>query len=285
MKICAILTCFNRRETTLSCLRALQTSAERINGELAAVLMDDGSTDATSPAVKAEFSWVKVIENREEPLFWCRGMHAAFAQAISDKYDYYLFINDDTIILEDALERLVVCHQNLVKKLSQPALVVGSTFDSVSRNLTYGGQRITRRSRTNFSKIVPTDVPQKVDTFNGNIVLLPSDVVAQVGNLDPIFEHAMGDTDYGLRARNKGIGVWTAPGYHGTCSCNPTSGTFNDLTLSLNRRWKLIMSRKGLPIRSWMHFTRRHTGWLWPIYFAWPYAKVVISSIIRRQLN
>ena len=50
---------------------------------------------------------------------------------------------------------------------------------------------------------------------------------------------------------------------------------------------ELIRSRKGLPFRSWLHFTRRHGGLLWPLFFAWPYAKLPLSfvqSIVHRRV-
>jgi GT2 family glycosyltransferase len=103
-------------------------------------------------------------------------------------------------------------------------------------------------------------------------------VACKVGNLDPTFEHAMGDTDYALRARRAGVRAYVAPGIAGYCSVNPLKGSYFDRSLPLHRRWQLIRSRKGLPVRSWLRFTRRHGGWLWPIYFAWPYAKVVLTS-------
>lgn len=46
--------------------------------------------------------------------------------------------------------------------------------------------------------------------------------------------------------------------------------------------------RKGLPWRSWLIFTRRHTGVMWPLYFAWPYAKLLVVSpftAARRRLS
>jgi hypothetical protein len=44
-----------------------------------------------------------------------------------------------------------------------------------------------------------------------------------------------------------------------------------------------MMHRKGLPWRSWLHFTRRHMGWNWPLYFAWPYAKLCAQALWRRR--
>jgi GT2 family glycosyltransferase len=284
ISLCALLTCFNRRESTLACLRALQASVGLENVQLSAVLVDDGSRDGTASAVREAFDWVQVIEHQGEPLFWCRGMHQALAQAQLGNHDHYLLLNDDTLLRPDAVARLLACHAELVAAHGQPALVVGSTQDAGDGHLTYGGQRRTARHRpVNFGRVVPSEVPQRLDTFNGNVVLLPADVVARVGNLDAAYEHAMGDTDYGLRALQAGVGVWLAPGFHGTCSNNAVAGTFTDSALPLRRRWHDMMSRKGLPWRSWLHFTRAHAGVGWPAFFVWPYAKLLISGLLLRR--
>ena len=43
-------------------------------------------------------------------------------------------------------------------------------------------------------------------------------IVLSGGNIDPVFEHAMGDTDYALRAGAAGVPVYVASGYVGLCS-------------------------------------------------------------------
>jgi hypothetical protein len=39
-----------------------------------------------------------------------------------------------------------------------------------------------------------------------------------------------------------------------------------------------MLGRKGLPVRSWLRFTRKHGGVLWPMYFVWPYAKLLLTG-------
>ena len=82
------------------------------------------------------------------------------------------------------------------------------------------------------------------------------------------------------------IGVRGA-GIAGHCSNNLTKGTFNDRSLPLRTRWRLMMDKRGLPIRSWLRFTRKHGGFIWPLYFAWPYAKLILTgfqgALVRRR--
>lgn len=272
--LCAVVTCFNRREKTLASLAALSNSNGIGHLRVSAVLVDDGSRDGTADAVRQLFPWVHVIEG-EGDLFWCRGMHRAFSRAMAQQHDFYLWLNDDTILDADAVTRLVACHDGLFAHEGRPLIVVGSTRDHDSGALTYGGEhRISGWQPFRYALAQPGADAVRVDTFNGNVVLVSAAVAAIVGNLDPIYEHAMGDIDYGLRAARLGVGSWLAPSTHGLCRHNPVSGTFADTDLPWRRRWSLMLGRKGLPVRSWWHFTRRHAGSLWPLMFMYPYARM-----------
>ena len=222
--VCALLTCFNRREKTLECLRALAGSSGLQPVELRAVLVDDGSTDGTAQAVRTEFPWVDVVTS-EGSLFWCRGMHLAFDTALRTGFDHYLWLNDDTTLHADAVARLLACEASLRCRTDAPVIVIGSTVDPLSGACTYSGERRPSRWQpSHVERVVPASVPQRCDTLTGNIVLIPSRAAQLVGNLDNRFEHAMGDTDYGLRARSLGVELWVDSGVHGGCAHNSVAG-------------------------------------------------------------
>lgn len=282
-RIAVVMTSFNRRQKTMDCLQALSESRDVGDVALHVVLVDDGSSDGTADAVRKAYPWVR-IERGDGSLFWCRGMHRAFGIALARGFDYYLWLNDDTMLYPDALARLFDCVAERRERTGRPVIVVGSTVDEASGRLTYGGERRAAGwRRTSFVKLQPRDEAQACESMNGNIVLIPAESAARVGNLDPAFEHAMGDTDYALRANRLGVGVWTAPGVHGTCGHNSTRNTFVDPDLPLSRRWRQMLSRKGLPWRSWWILTRRHAGAFWPLFFAWPYVRVVVGGLVTRR--
>ena len=284
VRLCAVLTSHNRRETTLRALAALQASAAGAPVKLSACLVDDGSSDGTAEAVRAHFPWVRVEVHRGPPLFWCRGMQRALSLALAEGHQHYLLLNDDTFLAPDALARLLACEAELRAAAPAPLIVVGSTLDPDTGQRSYGGERQPSTwRRTTFRSVMPRAVPQRLDTFNANVVLLPADAIARVGALDEAFEHSMGDIDYGLRARAAQVPVWLAPGYQGSCRRNASLGGIQDPSLPLRQRWELMLSRKVLPWRSWLHFTRRHGGALWPLYFAWPYAKLWALGIWQRR--
>jgi GT2 family glycosyltransferase len=277
--VAVVLTCFNRRELTLASLTALYKAAAQAGVHVLPVVVDDASTDGTSAAVRRHFPQARVIETSGD-LYWCRGMHQGIRVALTLPVQYLLWLNDDTILKSDALQRLLQEQSDLAVRLGKAAILVGATAD-LQGKLTYGGDVCSGKTlrRFNYRRVGGESQPVRCDAMNGNCVLVPIGVAQLLGNVDPVFEHAMGDTDYALRAKSAGVPVYVASGFVGECGANTAAGGFMDLSLPLRARWRAVMERKGLPWRSWLHFTRRHGGTLWPVYFVWPYARVVLSSL------
>lgn len=279
-RIAVLLACYNRKATTVASLRGLER--QRTTAELAVFLSDDASPDGTAEAVRAAFPRVHVLEGDGE-LFWGGGMRLAFAAAMAQDFDFYLWLNDDTLLDDDALARLLAAHDQVRRGRSEPAIVVGSTRDPRTGALTYGG--VVRASRFHPLKyrLLPSGgPPQPCHTMNGNCVLIPRAATALAGNLSPEFRHSMGDFDYGLRARRAGCGIWVAPGTVGTCARNSVAGGFRDPSRSLRHRWRAVLGQKGLPPRQYLVYARRHGGPLWPLYWALPYARVILNSCAPR---
>ncbi|GBL45098.1 hypothetical protein SFMTTN_0902 [Sulfuriferula multivorans] len=284
-RLIAVMTSFNRRAATLACLARFGAAARQAGIEPNAILVDDGSTDGTAVAVRKQHPWVEMMAG-DGTLFWNRGMHQAQARAMERGADYLLWLNDDTDLLPDAIVILLNIERTLRHKHGKPVMIVGSTADRETGRLTYGGHIAPQRWRPfSYQRTWHATEPVECHAMNGNVVLIPMQIAHAVGNLDPVFEHAMGDIDYALRARAKGFRVFVAPGFVGHCSNNSASGTYRDSNLPLSTRWKKIMSRKGLPPRSWSHFTRRHGGLAWPIYFIWPYFKLIVGEVNRIKLG
>lgn len=280
--VIAVLTSFNRREQTLTCLRRLVVSAAQARIDLGIVLVDDGSSDGTADAVRCDFPGA-LVETGPGDLFWSRGMHRGLAMAMNFNPEFLLWLNDDTSLRPDALEHLLAESRALRRQLGRPVLVVGATADPAG-HLSYGGYVAAGRLlRFRYRKVWSADSPVACEVFNGNCVLIPMEIARVVGNIDPVFEHAMGDTDYALRVRAAGFPVFVASGLMGECPNNSISDTFADTSLPARERWARMMKRKGLPPRSWLHFTRRHGGFAWPLYFLWPYARLLAELAFARK--
>jgi GT2 family glycosyltransferase len=249
--IAVLLTVHNRKEKTLECLANL-FSQQAVEGYQWNVFMtNDGCTDGTPESVKALYPNVNIVQG-DGNLFWNRGMYKAWQAAAEAKdYDFYLWLNDDTQLNTNALAILLETSQ----KFEDNTIVVGST--SAVNNpacITYGG-------RNKQGKLLhPTDTPQACDYFNGNIVLFPRYVYKKVGMNDPVFHHALGDFDYGLRAAKLGVGMYVTSGILGECDAHESLATWCNPDKPFSKRWKAFRTPLGQNPEEFFVFEKRHNG-------------------------
>ena len=269
VSIAAILTCHNRKEKTVTCLKNLMNQDVISKMDLSIYLVDDGSTDGTGDAVKQTFPQVNVLQG-DGLLYWNGGMRLAFSEAMKNDYDYYLWLNDDTFLYSDAVKLLLETSKNMKKKIGRDVIAAGTIKDIETGAVIYGGRiQKSKLQPLKFTLLENKTEPQLCDTFNGNVVLIPQNIVKEIGNISLEFskQHS-GDFDYGLRAKYAGFESWVASEIIGTCSSNPIEGTIFDTRLSLKERRKKMNTPHGVPpAKEWMIFAKRHAGILWPIYW------------------
>lgn len=258
--IAVLLTCHNRKNKTLQCLHALYAQQGLdVNYAIEVFLVDDASTDGTADTIAAQFPKVNIISG-DGNLFWNRGMHLAWETAAKAKdFDYYLWLNDDTFLAKEAISIL------LQQKKSN-AIVCGTTQSIKDRKITYGGFR-----KNPDRLMMPNGEFQECDYCNGNCVLITKEVFHIVGNLDPIFQHALGDFDYSLRARKLGVMLYIAPVFIGFCESHTEAPRWRSPLYSLRTRMKnLYSASSGCYPPEFFVFEKRHNGFLMAIvhYFS-----------------
>jgi len=229
--IAVLLTCHNRKDKTLQCLAALYNQQElELEYAIEVFLVDDASTDGTAVAIANQFSKVNIIPGNGN-LFWNRGMHKAWETASKTKdFDYYLWLNDDTFLYPTALQSL------LTNKISD-SIVCGATQSAISKQTTYGGYK-----KNPHRLVIPDGTFQECDYCNGNCVLISRDVFSKAGNLDPVFQHALGDFDYSFRAKKLGISIYIAPLFIGTCEGHTEIPKWRSPSISLISRVRSLYS-------------------------------------------
>ncbi len=271
-----LLVCRNRRDTTVAAVRRLHDQSLALSYRI--VLFDDASTDGTVAAVLAEAPDAVVVRGVGDA-FWNGGLHRAWRRAIDLPCDAFLWLNDDVELDPDAFQRLADGWQAMRAQTGGEAFVLAGATQGSDGALTYGGLRHVRTPFAfRFAAIPPTGALTPVDTFNGNIVLVPRAVVERIGINDPTFHHNLGDMDYGLRASRAGIPVRLLPGTLGLCDANRAKSDrgFGSRTLGLRDQWRKVNTHHGLPFRSWWHFTRKHSGGWWPLHFLLPYRHLLL---------
>jgi GT2 family glycosyltransferase len=267
-RIVGLLACHNRKHSTLTCLTSL-FDQDLPGHEIEAVVVDDGSADGTARAIGALSQPIEVIRG-DGSLYWASSMALAEARAIERDPDYLLWLNDDVVLEPTALATLLATAEGE----NDARIVVGSLVDSVSGLPTYGGVERVDWHPMRYRLVAPTDGrPLGCTTFNGNVVLVPRIVYRAVGGIDGRFAHAYADYDYGLRARAAGFESVVTGEPIGSCPRGPGS-PWADPSLSLAAKYRLMLGRKGVPMRSSARYLRRHGGRLWPVYFSATYVKL-----------
>lgn len=254
MTIHVILACHDRRTLTVRAIQDAAHSASSAGLDTHFVLYDDGSTDGTADAVRDLGLPVAVISG-DGTAFWAKSMSLAEQRALAEAADddWIMWLNDDVHLDRDAFARLG-------PRLVGDKILVGAMRDPDSGVVTYSGLRRAGWHPLSFVVVEPNDRLQAIDTFNGNLVLVPVTVARALGGIDGEFAHAWADIDYGLRAREAGIPVLLAPGTYGTCQRNAP-----DLSGSILTRWRRHRSRKGGgEPASIERLIRRHEPAKWP---------------------
>jgi GT2 family glycosyltransferase len=273
-RIAVLITCHNRKAMTIACVERLLLQALPPAVVLKVYLVDDGSTDGTGEAIRDLFPEVQVI-NGNGSLFWCRGMRLAWQAAALEDPEFYLWLNDDTVLDPKAICTLYSTWAEQAGASRPNTVVVGSCRDPETGVHTYGGKLRLGGHPLILKPIPPANKALPCDTFEGNVVLVPRQVFTKVGALDN-FQHAIGDTDYGYRVRDSGCHLIIAPGYLASCSRN-SSPTYWHKGPSRWQRWCLLNSQKGLPPGDWLLLARRHSGRFWFTYWVRPYLRILLD--------
>lgn len=247
--IAVLITVFNRKDKTIKCLKQLYNQLLFSEFKLDVYLTNDGCTDGTPEAVNKEFPDVNII-NGNGNLYWNRGMYIAWEEASKNDYDYYLWLNDDTILLPNALYNLL--HYCQIK--NNKSIFVASIRANDEERITYGGY-------CNNKLVIPNGELQPCTSFNGNCVLIPRFVYNKLGNLDWKFRHAIGDLEYGYRATKKGIKIYVSDKYLGICDKNQQLPAWTRKEIPLGKRIKNLYSPLGYaePI-SFFYYERKNFG-------------------------
>jgi GT2 family glycosyltransferase len=250
--IAVLMTVFNRREKTLQSIHSLfiQNGLD-IEYRLTIYLTDDGSTDGTAEVLRSIFPEVIIIKGSGN-LFWNQGMRLAWKTALSKRdYDFYIWLNNDTYIFQNALIDLFDVFEEYFKLTNNESIVVASCCEDVQRKeFSYG-------LRDNELIVLPNNSLQKGNMMNGNFVLISKSTFEKLGNLSPNYTHAMGDHDYGLRANELGIDIITSKNYLAVCATNKGLPNWCDPEFSLIQRWRYLHSPIGLNLREYKIFRRR----------------------------
>lgn len=257
-EIAVLLTCHNRKEKTITCLKSLLTANIPVNIKFDIYLVDDGSKDGTSEEVTKRYPQVKIIYSKDN-LYWAGGMRLAWSSAQKSKeYDGFLLINDDVELTPDFYQTIITTQKYSLQKFKKEGIYVCSTKDKKTGDISYGGRIVKNKIYTFFSTIViPKIKPISCQMTNANILYVDKSVVDKIGILNAAFTHGIADYDYSLKAYKYNIPVLVCPNIGGFCEDDHGNNWTAEGT-SLKKRIKFLYSPKGLAYKEYLFFIKSH---------------------------
>lgn len=216
------LVAYNCREDLIRCARSIYDALKEISVEV--VLADNASSDGVLEAFRREFPQVRLVE---------MGKNAGFAKANNADIEvssgrHVLLLNPDTEVHAGALDEMVAFadahpHAGVVApRLLNPDLTDQGTaraFPTAAAALfgrrspltrMFPGNRWSRRFLIGLE--ADGEAPFEVDWVSGACLMVPREVVSEVGPLDEDFFMHWEDAEWCHRIKSTGRGVWVVPG-------------------------------------------------------------------------
>lgn len=277
--ISVLITCFNRKDKTVSCLTHLYSALNYYNhckseNEQIAIcvyLTDDGCKDGTADAVRETFSNKKIIILQGDGnLYWAGGMRFAWKEALKENFDYYLLLNDDTEVFDNVFNELFKTHVYCLNNYKNTGIYSGCTSASNDFNkTTYGGDVWINKFFATKRMLNPTGTPQMCDMANGNILLIHKSVVEKIGIFFEKYIHGPADHDYTIIARRKKIPVLVTAHFCGKCDNDHYFNLQEFVKWDFIKRKQYLNSPHGLA-KDQLIYIRRISLYRYPIaYFGY----------------
>ena len=206
----AVVVNWNGAEVLRPCLRTLLDS--RYPG-LSVLVVDNASTDGSQELVRNEFPEAHLIANAENEGF-AAGANAGIERVIADGGDYALLMNNDTEIDRDAVARLVeAARANPRAAFVGPLIYYHDRPDTIwsaggrvrywSGDIRHVGIRV--RDAGQFEGV------REVDYVTACAVLVATPPLRDIGLMDTGYFMYNEDTDWCVRAIERGYAVLVAP--------------------------------------------------------------------------
>jgi len=211
-----IIPVHNRINNTIKCLNSIY---EQEYDNIQIIIIDDGSTDGTKQIIEDKYSEVTVL-NGTGSLFWTGAVHYGVNYILSlagKKDDWVLLINNDVVITEGVIDKLIAFSENKNRNVIVNALSVdlndkntiiksGTKVKSWALNITkhiYHGDKI--------SELVSKDAVE-ADLLTGRCLLHPIEVFWAVGNYNSkLLPHYGADDEFTARAKRSGYALYILP--------------------------------------------------------------------------
>lgn len=202
---------WNGRDDTLACLDALEKVAD---DNVDVVVVDNGSSDDSVSAIKAEFPDIELVETGEN-LGFAGGNNAGIERALERGAEWVVLLNNDALVEPDAIRAFraaAASHPEagvLGGKLyfSDPPDLIWFAGQRFNTLLGYSGRPAGYRKPDKAEYQEPKEIGRAV----GALMAVPRSVIEEVGMLDDSLFLYVEDVEWCLRIRSAGHTVRLVP--------------------------------------------------------------------------
>jgi GT2 family glycosyltransferase len=211
MKLSVVIVSYNVRDYLENCLQSVSRALEGIEGEV--FVVDNHSDDDSVETVRAQYPWVRLIENQENMGF-SRANNIAIREA---RGEYVLLLNPDTIV-EEATLREVLRFMEEHPKAGGAGVMMhnadGSLAPESRRALPtpwVSCLKMLGFTKRYYMSHLPWDQPSRIEVISGAFCFLRKKALDEVGLLDEDFFMYGEDIDLSYRLMKGGWENWYLP--------------------------------------------------------------------------
>lgn len=280
VKVAIVILNWNGRDDTLECLESIR-SLTIINFQLLVVVVDNGSTDGSVPALAgfrfpAGFQY-RLVETGEN-LGFAAGNNVGAKCALEDGADFVLVLNNDTVVNHDLVVQLIEAanihkeagvfspkiyfapgfeyHKDRYKKaeLGRVIWYAGGKFDW--RNVLGSNRGVDEVDRGQYNRVIKTDFA------TGACMFIRCEVLQAAGFFDGRYFLYLEDVEFSYRAKRHNWQVLYIPKaylWHKVSQASQIGGQLHDYYITRNR---LLFGTRYAPFRAKIALAREAVGFL-----------------------
>jgi GT2 family glycosyltransferase len=205
-KVVAIILNWNGKADTVECLDSLEHT---VYPNYKIIVVDNASTDGSIELFKDRYPGIKIIRNPIN-LGYAEGNNVGIREAIGDKADYVLILNNDTVVDPNLITELVAVAERVpnvgfvgpknyyYERGGRKDVInfAGGTF-SICRGTTYniGMNEVDKGQH---------DEIKESNYIPGSCVMVKREVIEKIGLINPEYFTYWEDTDWCVRALKAG---------------------------------------------------------------------------------
>lgn len=249
VELSIVIVSYNTKKITENCLKSIETSLKQSTLSYEIILIDNASTDGSIERME-NGEWrmenLKLIKNTRNV-----GFAKANNQGIKEaRGTYILFLNSDTVVLDNAIEKLITFYKQneitiqflggkLLNKDNSPQPSCGPFY---SLPVIFGALFL-KGDYWGLTRYSPKSV-KEVDWVSGACILTKKEYFASVGGFDEQIFMYMDEIDLLYRAKQKKYRVFFYPGAEFIHLGSASSG---------GRTYPILQVYKGF-----LYFYRKH---------------------------